>query len=63
MHFTKIFISIGSILTIGLFGCTAEKKSESPKQEQVTKDLVPPKSELQGQNFLVQLTDLRLSRP
>jgi len=60
MHFTKIFILIGLILTIGLFGCTAEKKSEAPKQEQVTKDLVPPKSELKGPNFLVELSDLKV---
>ena len=60
MHFTKIFILIGLILAIGLFGCTAEKKAEAPKQEQVTKDLVPPKAEVKSQNFLVELSNLKI---
>jgi hypothetical protein len=33
---------------------------ESPKQERITKNLVPPKSELKGQNFLVELSDLQV---
>jgi len=33
---------------------------ETPKQERITKDLVPPKSELKGQNFLVELTNLQV---
>ena len=60
MHFTKIFILIGLILAIGLFGCTAEKKAEAPKQEQITKNLVPPKAEIKGPAFLVELTDLKV---
>jgi len=60
MHFTKIFILIGLILAIGLFGCAAEKKAETPKQEQITKNLDPPKAELKGQNFLVELSDLKV---
>ena len=60
MHFTKIFILIGLILTIGFFGCTKEQKSEAPKQERITKNLVPPKSELKGQNFLVELSGLQV---
>jgi hypothetical protein len=60
MHFTKIFILIGLILAIGLFGCTAEKKSEAPKREQITKNLVPPKVEITGQAFLVELNDLKV---
>ena len=51
MHFTKIFILIGLILAIGLFGCAAEKKAEAPKQERITKDLAPQKSELKGPEF------------
>jgi hypothetical protein len=31
MHFKKIFILMGLILAIGLFGC-AEKKAEAPKR-------------------------------
>ena len=60
MHFIKIFISIGLILAIGLFGCAAEKKAEAPKQEQVSKNLVPPKTEIKGPNFLVELTGLKV---
>jgi len=60
MHFTKIFILIGLILAIGLFGCAAEKKAEAPKQEQVSKNLVPPKAEVKGPSFLVELTDLKV---
>jgi hypothetical protein len=60
MYFKKIFIFIGLSLAIGLFGCATEKKVEAPKQERITKNLVPPKSELKGQNFLVELTDLQV---
>ena len=61
MHFKKIFIFIALCLIIGFLGCSKEeKKVEGPKQEQVTKNLVPPKSELKGQNFLVELSDLQV---
>jgi hypothetical protein len=60
MQFKKVLIFVGLILAIGLFGCAGEKKAEAPKQEQVTKDLVPPKSELKGQNFFVELSDLKV---
>ena len=61
MHFKKIFILIGLILAIGLFGCAAEKKAEAPKQEQITKNLVPPKAEVKGPAFLWSLATLRSS--
>jgi hypothetical protein len=60
MHFKKIFILIGLSLAIGLFGCAGEKKAEAPKQEQITKNLVPPKAEVKGPNFLVELNDLKV---
>ena len=60
MQFTKTFIVIGLILAIGLFGCAAEKKAEAPKQEQITKNLSPQKSELKGRNFFVELSDLKV---
>jgi hypothetical protein len=61
MHFKKIFIFIALSLVIGLFGCTKEeKKVEAPKQEQITKNLAPQKSELKGQNFFVELNDLKV---
>jgi hypothetical protein len=60
MHFKKIFILIVLCVAIGLFGCAAEKKAEAPKQERITKNLVPPKAEIKGQNFLVELKDLQV---
>src|SRR3989304_1026231 len=60
MHFTKIFIIIGLSLAIGFLGCTKEQKAEAPKQERITKPLVPSKAEVKGQNFLVELSDLEV---
>ena len=60
MHFKKIFVFIALCLAIGFFGCNKEQKAENPKLEQVTKDLVPPKAEVKGPNFLVELTDLKV---
>ena len=61
MHFRKIFIFIALCLAIGLLGCSKEeKKVVAPRQEQITKNLAPPKSELKGQNFLVELSDLQV---
>jgi len=58
MHFTKVLIVLTLSLAIGVLGCTKERKVEAPTQEQVTQNLVPPKAEMKGQNFLVELTDL-----
>ena len=60
MHFIKIFVVIILSLTIGIFACTKERKAEAPTQEQVTKNLVPPKAEVKGQAFLVELNDLKV---
>jgi hypothetical protein len=60
MHFIKIFILIGLSFVIGGFGCTKEQKTEVPKQERITKNLVPSKAEVTGPNFLVELSDLQL---
>jgi len=60
MHFKKIFVFIALCLVIGFFGCDKEKKIEAPKLDQVTKNLIPPKAELKGQNFLVELSDLQI---
>src|SRR4030065_2549195 len=60
MHFTKIFIGIVLSLAIGFLGCNKEQKVEAPKQEQITKGLVPPKVEITGQAFFVELTDLKV---
>ncbi len=61
MHFTKIFILLALSLAIGFLGCAKEQKVEAPKQEQITKDLVPPKVEITGQAFLVELTNLKVT--
>ena len=59
MHSTKIFIFLGLSLAIGFFGC-AEQKVEPPTQEQITKNLVPPKAEVKGSAFLAELSDLKV---
>ena len=61
MHFIKIFILLGLSLAIGIFGCTKEQKVESPKLEQITKNLVPSKVEVKGPAFVVELNDLKVT--
>jgi hypothetical protein len=58
MHFKKIFIFIALSLAIGFLGCAKEQKVEAPKQERITKHLVPSKAEVRGPNFLVEISDL-----
>jgi hypothetical protein len=61
MHFIKFFVFIGLSLAIGFFGCTKEgKKVEAPTQEQITKNLVPPKAEIKGSAFVVELNELKV---
>jgi hypothetical protein len=60
MHFTKIFIFLALSLAIGIFGCAKERKVEAPTEEQITKNLVPPKTDVKGQAFLVELSDLKV---
>ena len=61
MHYKKILVLIPLCLAIGFFSCSKEeKKVGAPKQEQITKNLAPEKSELKGQNFLVELSDLKV---
>jgi hypothetical protein len=58
----KIFTVIALSLAIGLFfGCAKEKGAEVPKQESLSKNLVPPKTEVKGPNFTVELSDLQIS--
>ena len=61
MRFAKIFAFLALSLAIGFLGCTTEKKAEAPKQERIEKNLVPPKAELKGPNFTVELTDLKVA--
>jgi len=60
MHFIKIFIFIALSLAIGILGCTKEQKAEAPKQEQIIINLVPPKAEVKGPAFFVELSDLKV---
>ena len=60
MHLTKVFILIVLCMVIGFSGCTSERKVEAPTQEQVTKNLVPPKAEVKGPAFFVELNDLKV---
>ena len=60
MRFTKIFLFLTLSLAVGFLGCTTEKKSEAPQKEQISKNLVPPKAEVKGQNFLLELSELQV---
>ena len=60
MRFTKIFLFMTLSLAVGFLGCKTAQKTEAPKQEQVTKSLVPAKAEVKGQNFLLELSDLQV---
>ena len=59
MHFKKIFLFIALSMVIGFFGC-AKEKVEAPKQERITKKLIPPKAEVKGTNFLIELSELEV---
>ena len=61
MHYKKILVLILLCLAIGFFSCSKEeKKVEAPKQEQITKSLVPEKAEAKSENFLIELSDLKV---
>jgi hypothetical protein len=61
MRFTKLFIFLTLSLALGFLGCTKDQKNETPKMEQVTKNLVPPKVEIKGQVFGVEINDLKVT--
>jgi hypothetical protein len=61
MRFIRIFTVSALSLAIGFLGCTTDKKVEAPKQERIEKNLVPPKAELKGENFAVELSDLKVA--
>ena len=60
MNFKKIFILIALSMAIGFFGCV-KQKAEAPKQQQITKKLIPPKAEVKGTNFLIEVSDLEVT--
>ena len=59
MHFKKIFVFIALSIVIGFFGC-AKEKEEAPKQERITKELIPSKSEVKGKNFFIEISELKV---
>jgi hypothetical protein len=61
MNHKKSFILIALVLAIGFFGCSREKTAEGPKQESITKNLVPAKAEVKGTSFVAELSDLQVS--
>jgi hypothetical protein len=60
MHYTKVFTILALSLAVGFLGCTTDKKVEAPTQEQITKNLVPPKAEVKGPAFFVELNDMKV---
>ena len=60
MHLIKVFVFLTLSLAVGIIGCAKEQKVEAPKQEQITKNLVPPKAEVKGPAFLMEVTDLKV---
>lgn len=62
MNYKKIIGIIPLCLAIGLLGCSSkeDKRVESPKQETITKSLAPAKAEITTQNFLVEISDLKV---
>ena len=59
MPIKKIFIILTLSLAIGFLGCAGGEGGGS-KQEQITKDLVPPKAEIKGAAFFAELSDLKV---
>ena len=61
MNFTKIFTLVALSLFLGFLGCSKGQKAEAPKQERVEKNLIPPKAEVKGQNFAVEINNLKVA--
>lgn len=57
----KLFVIVVLSLFLGVLGCSQGQKTEGPKQEQVQKNLVPPKAEAAGPTFSVELSDLKVA--
>lgn len=60
MNFKKIFILIALSMAVGFFGC-AKEEAEAPKQQRIIKNLVPPKAEVEGENFRIELSHLQVT--
>ena len=58
MYLKKMLVFIALSMVIGFFGCGQE--IQAPTQERITKKLIPPKAEIMGTNFLIELSDLEV---
>ena len=61
MKHQKTFVAIALALAVGFFGCAKDKTAEGPKQESVTKSLVPAKTEAKGTSFAAEFSDLQVN--
>ena len=62
MHSKKTCLLIALSLLLLFWGCAKkEEQAEAPKQKAITKNLVPSKTEIQGDIFHVELSDLKTS--
>jgi hypothetical protein len=61
MRYTKVALFGILALALAFVGCTKQKASEAPKQEYMTKSLVPAKVETKGESVTVTAEDLRVS--
>lgn len=62
MNTTRILILATLMLAVGViaFNCATERKVEAPKQEQITKNIIPSKTEVKGPDFSVELNDMKV---
>jgi hypothetical protein len=60
MYINKLLVFVALSMVIGFFGC-AKERAEAPKQERITKKLIPPKAEIKGTNFLIEISDLQVT--
>jgi hypothetical protein len=61
MRYAKVALLGVLVLASASVGCTKEKATEGPKQEYMTKNLVPSKVETKGENVTMTVEDLRVS--
>ncbi len=61
MSYKRIFLLAVLVLSVAFLGCSKEKAAEGPKQESVTKNLAPAKTEIKGTSFSAEFSDLQLS--
>jgi hypothetical protein len=55
----KRVLVLSALVLLGVMGCSKEQKVEAPTSEQITKHLVPSKTEIKGPAFLAEVSDLK----